>query len=182
MRHSIYVIGRHGSERPCKIGISAAPDRRLAQLQTGSAEVLVLRCVCERADATIAAFHERLAHDHFAPVRMAGEWFDADADEILAVLEGLVDQTPGKKKRQRKPQARAESFGKGSEPFHPQIPQDLFEVPISEMSYPDRVRFWSACELPPPPEGFDDWYIVGTPAIGVIGAFPVVGFVCQEPK
>lgn len=173
----MYIIGKANSASPIKIGISANPEKRLKQLQTGSPDRLVLVHTVYAHTKGLASDWEANAHDVFTDRCIAGEWFNIQAEEVIRRSEEW------RRDRKRVTNQRTMQHPAGSaEPFHPEIPRDLLNVPISQMPPDDRVRFWAAFELEPPPLGFDDWYIVGTPRLGVIGAFPVKGFICQEPK
>jgi len=178
----LYIIGKEGADRPVKIGISFSPEKRLAQLQTGNADRLVLLQTIRCNGKSVAASWEWNAHNLFAAQRLAGGWFDLTAKDIM---QRAPEWQQGRAASKPKPSAGFRWVGptdSACAPFHPQIPADLHGVPISQMNYADRVRFWEACQLPPPPVGFDDWYLVGTPQHGVLCAIPVEGFVCQEPK
>jgi T5orf172 domain len=174
----IYVIGTYADPDICKIGLALEPKKRLAQLQTGAHEKLFIAATFECESREIARHRERQAHKTFDGCRTSGEWFGISP---AIVCERSVDWFFGKPQR---PKPAAEHSQSKSEyvPFHPNIPDDLFGIPISQMVYEDRVRFWAACGLEPPPEGFDDWYLIGSQKSGVMGAIPVEGFVCQEPK
>jgi len=66
---------------PVKIGRTGNTRQRLAELQTGSAEQLVIRGV-------ITSNRERELHAKFASKRMAGEWFQCD-DELETYMSEL---------------------------------------------------------------------------------------------
>ena len=66
---------------PVKIGRTANARKRLAELQTASAEQLVIRGV-------ITSNRERELHTKFASKRMAGEWFQCD-DELEKYMSDL---------------------------------------------------------------------------------------------
>ena len=175
----IYIIGSHSDEKICKIGIAINPKKRLAQLQTGSHAKLYVAATYACQSRDIARHREQAAHKTFSDYRLSGEWFGVSPDEVVASSSQWFLGKPNKAVFKDRPR---DSVCSDFKPFHPVIPQDLFGVPISQMKYEDRVRFWAAHNLAPPPEGFDDWYMVGNQSTGVIGAFPVEGFVCQEPK
>lgn len=66
---------------PVKIGRTANTRQRLAELQTASAEQLVIRGV-------IKSDVERRLHEQFASKRMVGEWFRCD-DELETYMSEL---------------------------------------------------------------------------------------------
>jgi hypothetical protein len=66
---------------PVKIGRSTNARKRLAELQTASAEQLVIRGV-------IKSNRERQLHEQFASKRMQGEWFRCD-DELETFMSEL---------------------------------------------------------------------------------------------
>lgn len=83
-QHFIYVIGRE--EGPVKVGITCAPERRLATIQTGcpfKIEILHLRKCFYREHALE---HEESFHRVYREHRLAGEWFDLEAD---LAIEGV---------------------------------------------------------------------------------------------
>jgi hypothetical protein len=83
-RHFIYVIGLE--EGPIKVGITSSPGPRLAAIQTGchfKIDILHLRECRDRDDAL---HHESTFHDVYEGVRLAGEWFDMEAD---LAIEGI---------------------------------------------------------------------------------------------
>lgn len=175
----IYVIGTEANPDICKIGLALDPKKRLAQLQTGSHSKLSIAASFECDSREIARHREKQAHKLFEGYRASGEWFGVSPQVVCDQSPDWFNSEP------TKPQAKPRDSASSADefvPFHPQIPTDLFGIPISQMSYEDRVRFWAAYRLGPPPEGFDDWYIIGSQKSGVIGAFPVEGFVCQEPN
>jgi Meiotically up-regulated gene 113 len=79
----LYLVQR-ASGGPLKIGTSRSARGRLAALQIGSADELVI------ADSLICpASWEPLVHNYFADRRVRGEWFDvtpAEVREALALL------------------------------------------------------------------------------------------------
>lgn len=83
----VYFIGPKDTG-PIKIGYTANRDaeKRLAQLQTGSAEKYI---VLGTVDA--GPFVERAIHDLLAPHLVRGEWFEREA--ALALLGHMRDQT-----------------------------------------------------------------------------------------
>ena len=82
----VYFVAR-GEDGPIKIGRAGDPDKRLAQLQTGSPDDLLLRDVVPGQNDL-----ERSLHQRFAPARIRGEWFGAEyLPVILAFAQGLAD-------------------------------------------------------------------------------------------
>jgi hypothetical protein len=82
----VYVIkGEHGLR---KIGISANPNARLAQLRTASPFPLDLEFV---ALVENSAFEiEQAAHAMLAHHRQAGEWFACDSDHAVAAVSAAA--------------------------------------------------------------------------------------------
>lgn len=66
----IYLIGNTQKE-VCKIGYSAAPEKRLAQLQTGCPFSLELLAVQEGSFT-----EERILHNMLKNEKLEGEWFN----------------------------------------------------------------------------------------------------------
>ncbi len=174
----LYVIAPRGEGRPVKIGIAAQPNQRLAQLQTGNPETLELVEKFWAGTREQAAYWEMLAHKLFEESRLAGEWFDCTASEIVAKIDAWrQDREPKAPPRRR----MAKQFPGGDdsadfEPFHPTIPGHLRGRTTFQMLPEERREYWACFDLPAPPAGFDDWYIVGSPSSGVLAAFPIVGF------
>lgn len=79
-----------------KIGRAADPGRRLAAMQTGSAEPLrLLRTIATDDDKTL----ERTFHRRFAGSRHHGEWFEPSPG--LTKFAGAADQLGGAAERRR---------------------------------------------------------------------------------
>lgn len=70
---SIYFI-RNLRSRSVKIGISEDPAARLASLQTGNEDELLLEVAIPDADLSL----ERRLHDEWSSLRLRGEWFRSD--------------------------------------------------------------------------------------------------------
>lgn len=84
----VYFI-RAGSEGPIKIGFTGGkPSARLAALQTGNHETLVLIAVVPAPPTLEGELHRRFDH-----LRGVGEWFSPGPD-LLALIDGirLVDE------------------------------------------------------------------------------------------
>jgi len=86
MPEMIYFI-KNIANGNIKIGFSDTPNKRLADLQTGSTDKLVLIRTIEGDEAVEAALHEQ-----FAMHRLQGEWF-APAEEILRFIKGKDDKS-----------------------------------------------------------------------------------------
>jgi predicted GIY-YIG superfamily endonuclease len=78
----LYVIAAH-KEGPVKLGLSMDPQRRVRQLQTGSAEALFIHHVEEVSDGRVKiaekALHQMLGHK-----RLKGEWFNISVEDAIA--------------------------------------------------------------------------------------------------
>lgn len=80
---TVYAVAGWGT-RMVKIGYSHNFELRLAQLQASSPIRLVPIWLQREGDA----YHERRMHEHFAPLRDHGEWFDfTSVDDVLAELD-----------------------------------------------------------------------------------------------
>lgn len=77
----IYFI-RNITTGNIKIGFSDTPKKRLKELQTGSADKLILMKTIDGDTETEAALHTK-----FASCRLEGEWF-RPADELLEFVKG----------------------------------------------------------------------------------------------
>jgi hypothetical protein len=74
-----YVIG-HDDGNDIKIGIATNPEKRLAQLSTGSPHNLKILC-------TIDGDAEKDLHDQLCKYRTRGEWFNIDRDVLFSHLQ-----------------------------------------------------------------------------------------------
>lgn len=169
----LYVIVPEGAERPAKIGITANPDARLKQLQTGNPQRLRIYETFWALTREEAAYWEELAHQLFREHRMAGEWFDCPASKIVGRVGAWKREREPRSAPQRRTARNLPALDPDYEPWHPFIPEHL-RRPTAKMSDGERLEYWSCFDLPRPPEGFDDWYIVGSDKAGVLGAFPIV--------
>jgi T5orf172 domain len=80
----MYVIAAN-SEGPVKLGISADPDQRVRELQTGHPEPLkVLHR--EPVDTERVRLFERLLHRDNNHHRLHGEWFDLTVEQATAYV------------------------------------------------------------------------------------------------
>lgn len=84
MTQLVYFI-RAGDEGPIKIGIARDPAARLATLQTGHHETLVIVAIAAGGAAQEASYHAL-----FSAHRVRGEWF-APHPDILAEIDRLND-------------------------------------------------------------------------------------------
>ena len=71
----ICVLREGRAEGPCKIGVSDNPVSRLASLQSGNPEKLVVYGTVSFPDKNQALFVERSFHKMYGEFRMEGEWF-----------------------------------------------------------------------------------------------------------
>lgn len=78
-----------GAAGPVKIGISGAPNVRLATLQRANAETLH-----PLATWRGFPFEERQLHEEFADARLQGEWF-RPVPRVLALAEQYGDDYDG---------------------------------------------------------------------------------------
>lgn len=91
----VYVITRllnDGFAAPCKIGISADPDRRVASIATSSPFPIGLYARFGPFERGMARDIERCIHSTTAGRRLSGEWFDAEpivTAQRLAVAIGM---------------------------------------------------------------------------------------------
>lgn len=78
----VYFIRRMARGGAIKIGFSIEPQKRLARLQTSSADMLVILGVTPGTIATEKAIHARFKH-----LRLRGEWFRATDDLHAYIAE-----------------------------------------------------------------------------------------------
>ena len=79
----VYVVDDEAGG--CKIGVSAAPYLRLADLQRERKAKLRLIAVCQCPTGR-AWTVERRAHRLLADRRLAGEWFDVSAEQAIEAV------------------------------------------------------------------------------------------------
>ena len=83
----VYFIKACGPHPAVKIGVSDDVERRLSSLQTGNHLELRLLGRVKHHDA---GWLERRLHEHFADLRLEGEWFRLDDHRIEDMLSALV--------------------------------------------------------------------------------------------
>jgi len=86
----VYVIGHR--DGPVKVGVSAFPNGRLAQLQTGCPFPLRLLHQVAMRDRSHALKHEALFRDAWEHKRTVGEWFDLSCDAAIESLGILLQR------------------------------------------------------------------------------------------
>jgi len=79
LQPTIY-IGQVGDDGPVKIGISSDPERRIKELNTGSAVKIVLRGFFICGSWLIARMLEASVHAALAAFRLNGEWFNVSPE------------------------------------------------------------------------------------------------------
>jgi hypothetical protein len=87
---SVYFIEAVGCNA-VKIGTADNPTARLAALQTGCPEKLVLRAYMTMPASEADSF-EKKSHHLLSDYRIRGEWFRLDAPPIDYVLKTLIPQ------------------------------------------------------------------------------------------
>lgn len=87
VQHRVIYFIKNISNGQIKIGFADRPNKRLADLQTGSTEKLVLIKAIEGDRAMEAELHKQ-----FALHRLQGEWF-TPADEIVQFIRGRDDRS-----------------------------------------------------------------------------------------
>ncbi|WP_435059538.1 GIY-YIG nuclease family protein [Streptomyces sp. bgisy060] len=90
MNSVVYVVGGEGLAS-VKIGTSTRPEQRISQLQTGLPITLTILATFP-GDARL----ERALHEHFAPYRTRGEWFDFTllGDPVQVVRDAVEEIGP----------------------------------------------------------------------------------------
>lgn len=78
--HSVYLITTE-QDVPVKIGIAADPRRRFEDIQAANFLPLRLDRFWWMAGREVTARIEKAFKDHFAEVRVRGEWFEVDLSE-----------------------------------------------------------------------------------------------------
>jgi hypothetical protein len=87
--HYLYVIAPKAGLKPCKIGISKDPDRRVKQLQTGFPERLMVHHR-EPVPADRARFYERQFLREMNYKRTHGEWLDLSVDHAIQMMKWVL--------------------------------------------------------------------------------------------
>jgi hypothetical protein len=95
MSSFLYVIGAH-SGGPMKLGISADPNQRVRQLQTGHADRLRVYHT-EPVPEDMALVFEKLLHRDVGHLRRRGgkEWFDLTVEQAIAQVQFTIIQYDG---------------------------------------------------------------------------------------
>jgi hypothetical protein len=118
----IYFVQR-GVDGPIKIGTARSPKRRIAELQTACAEILVPLAICPGGKKMERQYHER-----FARHRIAGEWFNPDV-EIWQEIDRLIEHRWGRASASNLAGRRKEKPISGDgKPSDRQILADLLRV------------------------------------------------------
>jgi len=91
--HFIYVIAS-SADGPVKLGISAKPERRINELQTGHANRLQIYHT-EPVPGEKARLFERLLHRDIGFRRTVGEWFDISVADAVAHVQFTIIQYDG---------------------------------------------------------------------------------------
>lgn len=86
----LYII-YNSSNNYIKIGVTNNIDRRLAELQTASADILHILYISPKCDN--AYEFENKIHDHFSKYRKNGEWFNISPYIAIAYIESLFDNS-----------------------------------------------------------------------------------------
>ncbi len=118
----IYFISQRGHVELVKIGIANDPEKRLAEMQTGSGFRLKLLATATLASRAEAMNLERDLHHAFRSRRVRGEWFTCSAalrELIASVRDGDAARGAAAFKRARKESAKHEGIvavqmGKGA--------------------------------------------------------------------
>lgn len=76
------------SSEYCKIGVASDVRSRLATLQTGNPNALVVVSCWEFPNAEVV---ERCLHQRFDSVRKRGEWFSMSAEELVEADEDILE-------------------------------------------------------------------------------------------
>lgn len=79
----LYIIAQERSNF-IKIGVTADIDARLAQLQTGNPQRLVIVRLFLLKDLTAAVRLEQLFHQRYQQLRVQGEWFRVSPMDLLS--------------------------------------------------------------------------------------------------
>jgi superfamily II DNA or RNA helicase len=81
----LYIIAADAAG-PVKLGLSATPERRLKQLQTGHPQVLRLFHK-EMVSDDLVYFLEHNLHNDLRHLRLKGEWFTLTVDAALLHIQ-----------------------------------------------------------------------------------------------
>jgi hypothetical protein len=84
----IYIIA--AADHSVKIGVAAAPHKRLLDLQTGCPFELKIHSTFMVVTEPLARAAERLIHKRLALYRLTGEWFKVTPAEAEAVITTIV--------------------------------------------------------------------------------------------
>ena len=85
----LYVIGAENG--PIKIGITGNLTGRLSSIQTGCPFPAIIWFVKPIFSRALAAKHEQTIHMVYRERRLAGEWFDIDAEQGVEAIQCEID-------------------------------------------------------------------------------------------
>lgn len=88
----VYVVGSSANDKVCKIGVSYAPETRLAGLQPGSFSRLFLFANFAFEDKSAAHDAERFLHSELTEVGLCGEWFAVSPADASMMIKGLAGE------------------------------------------------------------------------------------------
>lgn len=92
---ALYAIAQGDS---VKVGISARPSTRLADLQSGSGAPLSLAKEWRFHNRLAALRTEQAMHRLFAPYRTHGEWFRVELPRVLEVADEIFEAFEAQRK------------------------------------------------------------------------------------
>lgn len=155
MTSFVYCIQNAAGE--IKIGRSGDPERRRRDLQVSSASPL--RLVWSRkVAANLVAGVERRAHALLIDYRLGGEWFSATPELALELLE-LAIKGQGSVVKGGKRRKRVLILDPIEEPLVPGVDLMPHYATRKEMPLERRALGWAEFDVPPLPDGYDDWLI-----------------------
>lgn len=89
MTSFLYIISE-GESGPVKIGMSRAPEYRLAELQTGNPRLLQIVWRRQFSTRAIARDAEKAAHLFLSELKQTGEWFDIEPSHAIPATEAAI--------------------------------------------------------------------------------------------
>lgn len=83
----VYIMSCNGA---MKIGKADNPEKRVKDLQTGSATPIKLVDSYRIRSKGFARYVEKRAHKHLADIHMSGEWFEEDISRAQETIQGVI--------------------------------------------------------------------------------------------
>lgn len=159
--HFFYLIQ---ADQNCKIGVTNNLKNRLQSIQTGSDQKLEYIKTWQFSKAVTVNYIEDEIKKYLLPYHLRGEWYSLESKEIIKIIDhtilvekeniaNLESKGVNKKRNEKIYDLRVNlKFYKET---------DKYWITRKSMSLNEKKITWKKYNLGTPPEGYDDWFIVG---------------------